>query len=115
MVDAMNRDRAANGVAPLCGNGQLAGFAQNWANWMAHNLSLEHENIAGLILGTPFRTLGQNILVGPATTSIAQMEASFMHSPDHRSNVLSGSFSVAASGFALSTDGRVWMCVDFGG
>src|SRR5262249_28662053 len=68
VVDAMNRDRAANGLAPLCGNGQLTQAAQNWANWMAQNGSLTHQNLGAFIGSTPFRTAGENILVAPAGT-----------------------------------------------
>ena len=42
----MNGDRSANGLGGLCENGQLDGIAQNWANWMAANHSLTHQNLA---------------------------------------------------------------------
>jgi uncharacterized protein YkwD len=42
VIDAMNGDRAGSGLGALCGNAQLNGFAQNWANWMAQNHSLTH-------------------------------------------------------------------------
>jgi uncharacterized protein YkwD len=111
----MNGDRAANGLAPLCGNGQLAGLAQNWANWMAANLSLTHQNLGAVIGGTPFSAMGENILAGPAGMSVSQMEAAWMASPEHRANILSGAYSAAGVGIAYSNDGRVWVAVDFGG
>jgi uncharacterized protein YkwD len=111
----MNGDRAANGVGPLCGNGQLAGLAQNWANWMAANLSLTHQDLNGAIGGTPFNTMGENILVAPSTTSVGDWEAAWMNSSGHRANILSGAFTAAGVGIAYSNDGRVWVAVDFGG
>jgi uncharacterized protein YkwD len=115
ILDAVNRDRTANGVAALCGNNQLAALAQNWANWMAQNGSLTHQNLGGLIGSTPFTTMGENIIVAPAGTSVAAIEAAWMNSPAHRANNLSGSFSAAATGIAVGSDGQVWACIDFGG
>jgi uncharacterized protein YkwD len=114
-LDAMNADRAANGLAPLCGNGQLAAAAQRWANWMAQNASLTHQDLNGLIGGTSFRTIGENILVAPVGTSASAWEGAWMGSPGHRANILSGAFTSAGAGSAVSADGRVWVCVDFGG
>jgi uncharacterized protein YkwD len=114
-LDAMNADRAANGLAPLCGNGQLAAAAQQWANWMAQNASLTHQDLNALIGRTPFHTVGENILVAPVGTSASAWEGAWMGSPGHRANILSGAFTSAGAGSAVSADGRVWVCVDFGG
>jgi uncharacterized protein YkwD len=114
-IDAMNADRAANGLAPLCGNGQLAAAAQQWANWMAQNASLTHQDLNALIGRTPFHTVGENILVAPVGTSASAWEGAWMGSPGHRANILSGAFTSAGAGSAVSGDGRVWVCVDFGG
>ena len=114
-LDAMNADRAANGLGPLCGNGQLAGAAQQWANWMAQNASLTHQDLNALIGRTPFHTVGENILVAPVGTSASAWEGAWMGSPGHRANILSGAFTSAGAGSAVSADGRVWVCVDFGG
>ena len=111
----MNADRAANGLAGLCENGSLDGLAQNWANWMAANHSLTHQNIAGVIGSLGFSTMGENILQGPPGTSIGQMEAAWMNSPDHRANILNGAFTQAGFGVATASDGTVWAVVDFGG
>ena len=115
ILDAMNSDRAANGLGALCANSQLAGFAEGCANRMAQDGSLTHQDLGGLIGTTPFHAMGENIFVGPPGTSVAQMEATWMGSPGHRANILSGAFAAAASGIATSSDGRVWSCVDFGG
>ena len=50
VVAAMNGDRAANGRSPLCWNNQMGGIAQSWANWMAANQSLSHQDL-GSVLG----------------------------------------------------------------
>ena len=115
MIGAHNADRAAAGLPGLCANGQLAGFAQNWANQMAASQSLTHQNIGGLIGGTSFATMGENILSGPGDYTAAEMEVAWMNSPAHRANILNGAFTQVGVGIAFSSDGRVWVCVDFGG
>jgi uncharacterized protein YkwD len=115
VVGAHNAERAAAGLGGLCVNGQLSGFAQNWANQMASMQSLVHQNIGGLIGGTGFSIMGENILVGPGDLSSGDMETAWMNSPDHRANILNGRFNQVGVGTAYSSDGRVWVCVDFGG
>ena len=115
VISAMNADRAANGLGALCGNGQLAGIAQNWANWMAQHGSLTHQDLAGLLAGVPFSTIAENILAGPGGMSPDQMEAAWMQSAPHRANILGGAYSAAGVGTAFGSDGRVWVAVDFGG
>jgi uncharacterized protein YkwD len=115
VVGAHNGDRAAAGLGGLCENGQLAGFAQAWAEHMAATGSLVHQDISSTISGTSFFTMGENILVGPAGYSPDQMETAWMNSPTHRANILSGEFNQVGVGTAYSSDGRMWVCVNFGG
>jgi uncharacterized protein YkwD len=115
VIDAMNGDRGANGLGALCGNSQLHGIAQNWANWMAQNTSLTHQDLHAAIGPTPFSAMGENILVGPGGLSVGEMESAWMQSPSHRANILSGAYSAAGVGIAYSSDGRIWVAVDFGG
>jgi uncharacterized protein YkwD len=115
VIDAMNGDRAANGLGGLCGNSALAGYAQSWANWMAQNQSLTHQNLNNVLAGTSFSAIAENILDGPGGMSAGQMESAWMNSAPHRENILNGTYSAAGVGIAYSSDGRVWVCVDFGG
>jgi uncharacterized protein YkwD len=115
IIDAMNADRAASGLGALCGNGQLAGFAQDWANWMAQNGSLTHQDLNRILAATTFNTIAENILDGAASLTPGQMESAWMQSPPHRENILNGTYRAAGVGIAYSPDGRVWVAVDFGG
>src|SRR5262249_2042120 len=115
VIGAMNPDPPAAGRPGLCADGQLGGLAQNRASQMAATQSLVHQNIGALIGSTGFSTMGENILDGPGNMSVSQMEAAWMASAPHRANILSGAFSAAGVGIAYSSDGRVWVCVDFGG
>jgi uncharacterized protein YkwD len=111
VLAAMNASRGGG----LCWNGQLGGMAQGWANWMAANNSLQHNNLNNLISQTSFSTMGENILVGPAGMSVDQMEAAWMNSAGHRANILNGAFSMAGVGYAYDDKGQLWVAVDFGG
>jgi len=115
VIDAMNGDRGASGLGALCGSSQLAGYAQSWANWMAQNQSLSHQSLGNVLAGTPFSSVAENILVGPGGMSVGEMEAAWMASPGHRENILNGAYSAAGVGIAYSSDGRVWVAVEFGG
>ena len=115
VISAMNGDRGANGLGALCGNGQLMGIAQNWANWMAQHASLTHQDLGAAIDSTPFSAMAENILVGPGGMSVDQMESVWMGSSPHRANILSGAYRAAGVGIAYSSDGQVWVAVDFGG
>lgn len=114
VISAMNGDRGA-GLGALCGNGQLQGIAQNWANSMAQHASLTHQDLGAALGTTSFSAMAENILEGPGGMSVDQMEASWMGSAPHRANILSGAYSAAGVGIAYSSDGRVWVVVDFGG
>jgi len=61
-----------------------------------------------------FRTLGENVLYGPAGMTGDAMHNAWMNSPGHRANILSGAFSQ----FAVATwtsGGTVWATENFGG
>ena len=72
-------DRAANGLGALCGNGQLAGFAEDWASWMAQNGSLTHQDLNRILAATTFNTIAENILDGAASLTPGQMESAWTH------------------------------------
>jgi len=92
--------------------------AQNWAQAMATGAGFNHQNL-GALLNSPdygaFYTLGENILVGPGNMTADQMLNSWMKSTPHRNNILSRNFNLAGVGWFRSGDGRLWVCVDFGG
>ncbi len=115
VLDAMNRDRGSAGLAALCGSSQLDGFAQSWANWMAQHQSLTHQDLGGVLAGTSFSTVAENILNGSGGMSAGEMEATWMASPGHRQNILNGAYRAAGVGVASSSDGQVWVAVEFGG
>ena len=114
VLAAMNGDRGANGLRGLCWNAQLGGIAQAWAEWMAANQTMSHQDLNAVIGSTPFTTMGENLLVGPAGLDAGSMEADWMGSGPHRANILGG-YTATGVGIAAGSDGSWWVVVDFGG
>jgi uncharacterized protein YkwD len=113
-----NRDRAANGLATLAYQAQLARLAADWAAHLAQTETLEHHDLAVVIADpafTEYSALGENLLSGPVTVTPYQAEQAWMASPEHRANVLSANYNVMGAGAATSTDGRLWVVVELGG
>ena len=118
VMDAMNRDRAANGLGALGWNNQLAGLGSSWAAHLAQaNAGLVHQNLTNVLYSPgyeSYNTLGENLLVGPQNMTTDDMEAAWMASSGHRANILRGDFTTAGVGYAVSA-GRIWVAVEFGG
>jgi uncharacterized protein YkwD len=118
LFNALNHDRAVNGLPQLTWSPKLGNLAGNWAQQMANVNSLYHQNL-GALINSPdyagYRTLGENILVGPGSMSAGSMEAAWMASPLHRANILSGAFNIVGIGYVRGPDGRLWAVQDFGG
>jgi uncharacterized protein YkwD len=115
VINAMNGDRSASGLRQLCASAALNAYAQSWANWMAQNQSLTHQDLNAVLSGTAFNNVAENILTGPGGMSSGEMEAAWMASPGHRENILNGVYTAAGVGIAYSSDGQVWVAVEFGG
>ena len=118
VFNAMNNDRQSHGLAPLTYSPRLENLAGTWGAHMAAVGSMYHQDLA-YWLSTPdfsaFHTLGENLLVGPASLTAAQMETAWRNSPAHWANITSPNFNVVGIGYSTSPDGRIWVCVDFGG
>jgi uncharacterized protein YkwD len=118
MYQALNQDRAANGMPPLTWSPKLQNAGGTWSHQMANANSLYHQNLGALIASSDYNgynTLGENILVGPGGMTAAQMEAAWMASAPHRANITSGNFNIVGIGVYWGPDGRIWATVDFGG
>ena len=118
VLERTNGDRAANGLGPLHWDGQLMCLASGWSQHMAATGSTAHQNL-GAVLGQPayqkYRTLGENLLHGAASTSADAMQDAWMASAGHRANILSGAFSSFALAASTGADGSIYVAVEFGG
>jgi len=118
LYSRLNSDRASAGLPPLTWSPKLANNAGGWAWQMGAANSLYHQNLSALMGSsdyTAFRTLGENILVGPSNMTPADIEASWKSSPGHWANISSRSFNVVGIGYVHGPDGRVWAVQEFGG
>ena len=118
VLQAMNADRQANGVPPLTWSPKLGNTAGSWA-WNEANVnSMYHQDLTALLYSPDYSgwyTLGENLLVGPGSMTVAQMEQAWMNSAPHRANILNRAFNAAGVGYVHGPDGRIWVVVDFGG
>ena len=83
---------------------------------MAQNQSLTHQDLARVLAGHvvqhrrrehPRRSRGH--------VRRRRWKRPGWQSPPHRENILNGAYTAAGVGIAYSSDGRVWVAVDFGG
>jgi uncharacterized protein YkwD len=111
VVNAMNQDRAAAGLGPLAWDSQLAGYAQNHAGQIASSGTLWHSNLSAWISG--WRSLGENLLETPASTTSYAAEDMWMASAPHRANILGG-FNRVGVGLVTDGAGRLWLVAEFG-
>jgi uncharacterized protein YkwD len=118
LYNALNYNRVMNGLPQLTWSPKLANQAGSWAHQMANANTLYHQDL-GALIGSPdyfgYRTLGENIMVGPGALSANQVEGSWMASGPHRANILSGAFNIVGIGYYRGPDGRIWAVQDFGG
>ena len=116
VVGAMNADRAAAGLGPLSWDDQLGLYSGAWASHLAATGVMEHTDLAAL-MGLPYmsswRTMGENLLVGPAMSGAAAEDA-WMNSPNHRASILNPSFNHIAVATAQDAAGRWWYVAEFG-
>ena len=121
---AINADRAANGVGGLGENGALIEKAQNWAVYLASNSggrcsgnTLVHSDLR---VGAPegWRALGENVGCrvapgGDLTSHVGPLQSAFMNSKGHRDNILNGNFNAGGVGIAAvpAADVPGWLAV----
>lgn len=112
--NAINSERAKNGLSPLAWDGELCGVARSHSESMGRLNFFDHEGPDGNLLnrvgGIDWKSLGENIAYNqgqddPAGVAINQ----WMHSPKHRANILRRDFTHSAIGITRTADGRVYL------
>ena len=116
VVNAMNQDRAANGLAPLTPDPQLTSLAQSWANHLAIIGTIDHQDLEGLRATSlsNWQSLGENTIDGPENMSASEMETVWMSDVGHRENILRAKVNFVGVGVARDGAGLMWVVVDFG-
>ena len=116
LYNALNYDRAMNGMPRLTWSPKLSNTAGSWADQMSRVGVLYHQNLGALISSPDYigyRTMGENILVGSAGMTPNQVEGTWMASGPHRANILSGAFNIVGIG-SVRSGSQIWLVQDFG-
>lgn len=114
VVQIVNKERAANGLAPLTVNAQVTKSAVLKSEDMA---KLNYFSHTSPTYGSPFdmmkqfgisyRSAGENIAKGQTTPQ--QVMQGWMNSPGHRANILNSSFTQIGVGIAKNSQGQlIW-------
>jgi hypothetical protein len=110
LISFANRERSARGLPGLSTDSYATQQAQAWAQQMQSSNTLSHRsNFASAFAGYP--ASGEN--VGTVTTTAGDVHRMFMGSDEHRRNILQPGFDGLGVGVACSSDGRMWVTVDF--
>ncbi len=112
MFALTNQDRSERDKALLALDAKLSQYAKQHSRQMAEKGSLFHTtDLAAKLKGRDWSIGGENVGVGPGLVSL---EKAFMHSKDHRKNILRKAFDHAAVG-VFKSDGQFWVTVIFYG
>ncbi|OWZ23527.1 SCP-like extracellular protein [Phytophthora megakarya] len=105
LLNAVNRERSANGVAPLCMNSKLQNAAQGHSNDMAAKDYMSHTGSDGSTMsqrvqgaGYDRTAAGENVAAGQ--TSVEEVMKAWMASTRHRDNILRKKFTMFGCGYA---------------
>ena len=108
VLELVNKERSAQGLSPLTLDDSLCQAAQIRAGEITSKFS--HTRPDGTTcftvlkeLGISYRTVGENIAAGQSSPQ-SVME-SWMNSPGHRENILTGSFTKLGVGYVKAEDG----------
>jgi hypothetical protein len=105
----LNQERADHGLAPLTMRSDLNSIAQSWSNHMASVSVLSHNpNLANAV--SNWQVVGENVGEGP---SISSLTTAFWNSAPHRDNILDGEYRDVGIATTNSSDGTIWITVDF--
>lgn len=107
-----NQDRTERDKAALDLNAKLSRYAKAHSRDMAAKGYLFHStDLPSKLKGVDWSIGGENVGVG---STLDGLEGAFMHSKDHRKNILRKSFDHVAIGI-VKADGSFWVTVIFYG
>ena len=111
LLQRLNQERAARGLAALKWDPWLAGYASLWSSNMSGN-GFRHSNI-GSLLG-PYNFVGENIAMGSRGVAAGALHNAWMHSDGHRANMLAPGYTHIGIGAFCAPDGSIWLTQEFG-
>ena len=113
VLSLTNTDRTEHDRRALSLNDRLSRYAKRHSRAMAKKGYLFHTpDLASKLDGVEWSIGGENVGVG---SSLDGLEKAFMHSKDHRRNILRKTFDHTAIGVIKDADGHFWVTVIFYG
>jgi uncharacterized protein YkwD len=101
LIDLTNAERARHGLRPLRLDAWLLKSARRHAGWMARTGNMVHTSAP----------VAENIAMGQQNSTEAIR--SWMNSPGHRANMLSGSYSRIGAAAYSGSNGQIFWCLQF--
>jgi uncharacterized protein YkwD len=120
MIDRVNKERAAEGLPPVCANTKLQSSSQRHTDDMAANNYMAHNGTDGSTMSQritdakyDWSAVGENVAAGQEDVE-AVMDA-WMHSPEHRENIM-GDYTMLGVAYAYNdaTEYKHYWTQDFG-
>ncbi|HET7723695.1 MAG TPA: CAP domain-containing protein [Propionibacteriaceae bacterium] len=109
---AANAEREAAGIKPLTYTS--CPVPATWAVHLATATTLTHNSLTTVLSTCGGKTTaGENIAV--AYTTVADVTAGWMNSPNHQANILNPAFTTISVGVAQAADGTFYWVEDFTG
>ena len=111
LAGMVNSYRGQNGRAALSRNGTLDQVAQNWAQWMASNQTLQHNPNYASQIGGGWARSGENIVRNTGARSWSSGDITswmfnwWRNSGVHRANMLNGAYTHIGVGYAMGSGG----------
>jgi hypothetical protein len=109
VVALTNSARTSHGLAPLGTSSTLTSIARSWSAHIAGVRSLVHNGSLGSEVHG-WSMIGENLAMAFSATQAQQL---WMASPGHRANILQPRFNRIGVGVTRTSDGALWITVDF--
>jgi len=108
-IAKMNAAREANGQRPYAVASDLTAVAREHSAQMAQRQTLYHNPDLTTQVQN-WQAVGENVGEGP---TVSDIHDAFMHSPEHRANILDHDFTQVGVGVTVDSNGIVWVTEDF--
>jgi uncharacterized protein YkwD len=111
VVVLINKRRVTHGLRKVQLNTCVAKFANGWATHLQRQHKFEHSNLRNLIKRCDSPFVSENIAEVSYNVSPGQLVSLWMHSPDHRHNILSKKPTATGVGIRWDSDRGYWVAV----
>lgn len=108
-IAKMNAERQANGLRPYTVASDLTSIARQHSDRMASQSKLYHNpSLTSEVQN--WQAVGENVGEGP---TVSDIHSAFMHSPEHRANILDHDYTQVGVGVTVDKSGQIWVTEDF--